>query len=92
MIVRRTKGKVTFVFEPEYRFKRVSLVGSFNNWDPTAHKMTKQKDGSYRKQLSLEPGHYEYKFVADGQWHVDPSGEGVATNEYGAENSTVALA
>jgi 1,4-alpha-glucan branching enzyme len=92
MVLRRGKGKVTFVFEPRDRFKKVTLVGSFNNWDPDGHRMTRQKDGTYRKQLSLAPGEYEYKFLADGQWFTDPTGEGVAVNQFGAENSTIALA
>lgn len=49
----------------------VFLAGSFNNWDPEGVPMT-EKDGVYTATLALEPGEYEYKFIVNGFWTMDP--------------------
>jgi hypothetical protein len=49
----------------------VFLAGSFNDWSPTATPM-KAKGGHWSVSLPLAPGHYEYKFVVDGQWCCEP--------------------
>lgn len=52
---------------------KVYLAGSFNNWNPTEIEMT-DKDGSgvYTAAINLDPGIYEYKFVINGTWSLDP--------------------
>jgi hypothetical protein len=45
----------------------VTLVGSFNDWEPTPLS-DKNDDGIWRVQLKLPPGRYEYAFVVDGRW------------------------
>ena len=51
----------------------VYLAGSFNNWDPQATKMVdKSGDGIYTVSVTLAPGIYEYKFVVNGVWTLDP--------------------
>lgn len=55
--------------------KRVFLAGTFNNWDPQATPMQKSKDGSWRAQLGLSPGRYEYKFIVDGCWCCEPGAD-----------------
>lgn len=54
---------------------KVFVAGSFNNWDPTAIPMVEKKKGSYSATLDLAPGIYEYKFVIDGVWTLDPNPE-----------------
>lgn len=49
----------------------VFVAGSFNDWDPTSVPMTERK-GIYSATLKLAPGIYEYKFVIDGVWTLDP--------------------
>lgn len=49
----------------------VFLAGSFNNWDPEGVPMA-EKDGVYTATLALEPGEYEYKFIVNGFWTMDP--------------------
>ena len=71
---------------PEAR--AVFLSGTFNDWDPSAAPMERQEDGSWRAQLGLAPGKYEYKFVVDGVWWA-PSGEGCVTNPFGTLNCTI---
>lgn len=51
----------------------VFLAGSFNNWDPSALQMTdKVGNGVYSATVTLQPGIYEYKFVINGVWTLDP--------------------
>ena len=51
----------------------VYLAGSFNNWDPAALRMVdKAGNGVYSATVALLPGIYEYKFVINGVWTLDP--------------------
>ena len=51
----------------------VFLAGSFNSWDPAGTKMIdKDGNGLYSVSVSLAPGIYEYKFVINGEWTLDP--------------------
>jgi 1,4-alpha-glucan branching enzyme len=94
MIIHDTaKGQVVFVYTPTVPVKKVSVVGDFNAWDPAARRLTRYpKDGSYRARMSLEPGRYEYKFVADGEWVVDAEADELAANPYGTRNSVLVVA
>lgn len=52
--------------------KAVFLTGSFNDWSPTATPMTRDNPGHWTVSLPLAPGHYEYKFIVDGEWCCEP--------------------
>ena len=57
--------------------KAVFLAGTFNNWDPKAIPMIKDdSEGHWSVALPLPPGHYEFKFVVDGEWCCEPGCEG----------------
>ena len=84
----RNKGSVRFAFTQDGAGK-VQLAGDFNRWAPAA--MRKQKDGSFTTTLDLRPGTYEYKFVVDGQWTVDPDNSAWALNPHGTLNSVVVV-
>ena len=89
MVLKKGKSEVTFVFKPDHKpCKSVALAGTFNDWKPSL-KMTRQKDGSYRKRLQLDPGEYRYRFVVDGDWLPDPQAEGQAPNPFGSVDSVV---
>jgi len=81
----RQKGRsqVTFVFRPEGQCRRVAVAGSFNNWRPEEGRMIRQKDGSFRKRVNLQPGEYTYKFLVDDQWVLDPDDEAHVPNRFG---------
>lgn len=90
MIIKK-KSQVTFVYAPADGCRKVQLAGTFNNWDPQAGVMTRQKDGSFRKRLTLEPGEYRYKFLVDGQWVEDPEAERLVPNQFGTYDSLVSV-
>ena len=60
---------------------RVFLAGSFNAWDPTAHPLKKDKRGQWKTSVTLNQGVYQYRFVVDGEWKVDPSAYGWRMDE-----------
>lgn len=91
MVIKRGRSGVTFVYRPAGSAKKVSLVGSFNAWDPERGLMRKQKDGTFRRREELGPGRYEYRFLVDGQWVTDPACDQVVPNSFGTENSTVVV-
>lgn len=52
--------------------KEVTVAGTFNDWQPNATPMQRDKKGNWTTTVKLAPGHYEYKFVVDGQWCCEP--------------------
>ena len=67
---------------------QVFLSGDFNAWNPSDKEMTdKTGDGLYSAALFLAPGDYQYKFVIDGTWCVDPECPDWVPNEHGTLNS-----
>ena len=57
---------------PSTAAQGVFLAGSFNDWDSTRTPMERQGDGSWKAELELAPGQYEYKFILDGAWCCEP--------------------
>ena len=85
MGVKSPPKKVRFEFyAPEA--KEVSVAGNFNQWNSKANLMKKDKKGIWKTTLSVEPGRYEYRFIADGNWKNDPSCSCCVANEFGGEN------
>lgn len=76
-----------FVYPLGRQSSGVFVGGSFNSWSATGLRMI---DGlfsnTYRASASLPPGVYQYKFIADGQWNLDPTHRYTAYDN-GNENS-----
>lgn len=54
----------------------VFVAGTFNDWKPDAAPLSLDApSGNWTVTLPLPPGHYEYKFVVDGQWGCEPNCE-----------------
>jgi len=86
-----TGKKVEFRLEAEAGSK-VSVAGTFNNWDPDKNPMKGNPDsGHYKAVIVLAPGKHEYKFVVNGEWRVDPNCPELAVNDQGALNSVVCV-
>jgi hypothetical protein len=52
--------------------QRVSLVGSFNDWNPEATPLRRSRNGVWRTRVKLDSGRWAYFFVVDGEWRRDP--------------------
>lgn len=65
--------------------KEVALAGSFNAWNPGEMFMEKTAYG-WEIPYILGKGNYEYKFIVDGKWILDP-GNPFTTGTGDTENS-----
>ena len=91
-----SKAKVNESKAVEFRLrapqaKRVSLAGSFNNWDASSLTAKKDTNGIWTIKATLNPGRYEYKFVVDGSWVTDPVCKENISNTVGSVNSVVVV-
>ena len=88
-----TSGRKRIYFhlktDPE---NEVFMAGSFNDWNQKAKKMVdRDKNGEYGITLFLLPGRHEYKFIINGEWHVDPECPDWVVNDCGTLNSIITV-
>jgi 1,4-alpha-glucan branching enzyme len=72
--------------------KSVSLLGDFNEWNPTALK--KQKDGAFKASVELEKGkEFAFRYLVDNDvWINDEAADKYVANGVSYdENSVVVL-
>lgn len=86
---RQTDHGVIFAYyDPAAR--NVQIAGDFSDWKPLSHPPVRRgKEGVWRVKLALNPGRYQYKYIVDGQWKIDPYNDDVMTNEAGVNNSSL---
>lgn len=69
--------------------KEVSLVGDFNRWDPTSHRMAKT-GSSWSIRVKLTPGRYGYLFLVDRmKWKEDPDAFLFEDSHFQGRNSVI---
>ncbi|MGH9164314.1 MAG: isoamylase early set domain-containing protein [Acidimicrobiales bacterium] len=91
----RAKVKVTFILADNgYGLddQVVSVVGDFNDWDPTAVPMAKKGEERVAT-VALVPGRrYGFRYLTEaGQWLNDEAAHAYEPNEFGVENSILDL-
>jgi len=70
---------------------RVSIVGTFNDWNKDANPMTLE-NGTWKTRINLKPGKHEYQFVInDTDWVTDPKQYKSAENKYEGKNSVIEI-
>lgn len=82
------RRKVKFLLESADAHE-VTLVGDFNHWDPKTHPMKNDGNGIWNKTLMLTAGKYEYKFLIDGDWKLDPQNDQTCPNNFGSLNNVL---
>ena len=85
--------RVTFELAAKVGAESVALCGDFNDWDKEKHLMKKRVDGSFSTTISLKPGS-EYRFrywVNQERWENDWAPDKYLPNEYGTDDSVVAV-
>ena len=82
-------AKVTFQHEAPGAGS-VYLAGEFNGWSDSANPMN-NAEGIWTLTLELDPGTYQYKFVADGSWTADAGNANTAEDGFGGSNSVVTV-
>jgi hypothetical protein len=52
----------------------VSVVGDFNGWTPGVHPMVRRSNGTRSVAVTLGPGRFEFRYLADGgRWLDEPT-------------------
>ncbi|HTS18332.1 MAG TPA: protein kinase [Verrucomicrobiae bacterium] len=69
----------------------VNLAGVFNNWSPTATRMHERSDGTWAASVQLPAGRYDYKFIVDGKWILDPENSVQEVDPDGSTNSVLVI-
>ncbi|WP_248724188.1 isoamylase early set domain-containing protein [Seonamhaeicola sp. ML3] len=84
--------KVTFSIEAE-EAKKVSVVGSFNEWNAKKAPLKKLKNGTFKGTIDLDKdSSYEFKYLVDGEYVNDSAADSYAWNDFaGAENSVITV-
>jgi Glycogen recognition site of AMP-activated protein kinase len=68
----------------------VQLAGNFNNWVPESLQFVDSHGRQvWHKTVALKPGSYEYKYVVDGCWLLDPHNSRAIHDPYGGLNSVL---
>lgn len=84
--------KVTFAV-PAEEAKKVTVVGSFNEWNTKkAVALKKLKNGTFKVTVDLEKDNsYEFKYLVDGTYVNDDQADAYAMNVFGTENGILNL-
>jgi 1,4-alpha-glucan branching enzyme len=83
--------KVSFVLPTDRIDGKVSVVGDFNDWNPSIHPLRKRANGTRSVSVSLPAGsRYLYRYVTDdGSWHDDDSAGEFEPNGFGGANAVL---
>ncbi len=88
MTRKASSKRVTFTFDaPDAH--HVTVAGTFNEWNSQRTPLKRLKTGTWKGNLTLQPGAYEYKFVVDGNWITDPKNQKAVDNTFGTRNSLI---
>src|SRR3712207_4339607 len=82
------KGETVFKLKGYEDASLVVLTGSFNNWHQSQLLFAREGEG-WVCRIDLDPGVYQYKFVVDGDWLLDPSNPATAEDEAGNVNNVL---
>ncbi|CAN5239687.1 hypothetical protein BH11PLA2_BH11PLA2_09730 [soil metagenome] len=64
----------------------VRITGDFCNWGNEGVSLQRDEENCWRGVLKLQPGRYEYRYLADGVWQGDPECPERVPNAFGSEN------
>jgi 1,4-alpha-glucan branching enzyme len=72
------KTRVTFCLPADVPPGPVSVVGTFNGWEPGTHELKPRRDGTRTVSVPLPPGRYSFRYLAtDGIWLDDEHADAV---------------
>ncbi|HQU71699.1 MAG TPA: isoamylase early set domain-containing protein [Calditrichia bacterium] len=95
LVQSRNVYKVTFFLPAAAapQAKTVNLVGDFNNWNKTADRMKKSRDGSFSIKMEIPAGKdYQFRYLIDGvTWENDWQADRYEFNGIDGDNSVLSL-
>jgi 1,4-alpha-glucan branching enzyme len=72
------KTRVTFSLPAEVPAGTVSVVGTFNDWEPGRHELKPRRNGTRTVSVTMPPGRHAFRYLAsDGVWLDDEHADGV---------------
>jgi hypothetical protein len=63
--------RVTFCLPLDTPPGTVSVVGSFNDWEPGRHELVRRRNGTRTVTVRLGPGEYRFRYLATGGVWLD---------------------
>ena len=85
-----TTGNMEFKLNNYSSSRLVTVAGNFNGWNPMFTLLQKTDQG-WRCTLNLEAGTYQYKFIVDGKWILDPGNPSKQDDGNGNINSIIVV-
>jgi len=81
--------KVTFVLPTADYERPVSVLGTFNGWDPLVHPLRRRSNGTRSVTVEVPAGRvFQFKYLAEGgEWFCDPDADAVEVADYAVHNS-----
>lgn len=69
----------------------ISVVGSFNDWNPETTPLKKRSNGTLSAAVKLEPGEkYAFRYYGtDGSWLNDEAADAYEPSGHGSDNCIV---
>lgn len=68
----------------------VQIAGDMNSWNPANSNFSyNTHTKKWEIELDIDPGHYPYQLIADGNWFTDPNNPHKKDNGYGSFNSVL---
>lgn len=91
VIKKDNKVKLTFVQPQDAQQPGVAVVGDFNNWDPTAHRLQKRSNGTASVSVTVDAGAvYRFRYYTDdGRWYNDDAADAYVPSGHGSEDCIV---
>jgi 1,4-alpha-glucan branching enzyme len=72
------KTRVTFCLPKDAPDGVVSVVGTFNDWEPGRHELKARRNGERTVTVQLGPGRHSFRYLAsDGVWLDDDHADAV---------------
>ncbi len=69
------RTRVTFSV-PTPADRVVSVVGTFNDWQPGRHELRRRRGGTSSVSVVLPPGEHHFRYLATGgEWADDPDAD-----------------
>lgn len=84
--------KVTFTVDAK-EANSVSVVGDFNNWNPSEGVLSKLKNGTFKGVFDFaKDANYEFKYLVDENYINDEESDSFVWNEFaGTENGVLSV-
>ncbi len=85
------KVKVTFVLPEDVVDGVVSVVGDFNDWNPSANRLVRRSNRTYSAAVKLPRGkRHEFRYYADGgRWLDEQDADAFKANVFGSNNCVI---